>query len=303
MRKYRNDLVTQGQASPPELGLEVSAVISSVLSGAVGLKVLDVGCGLGTQAKLIKSQCGALVGDMVGVDWSPATVAFHEARAEVYSQVSLCDSERLPFADQSFDLALSMENLEHLYGDRSVAAIRELLRVAKHVLISTPLPADCINFRWLYPELVEAVLDDEPISTHDFVCLESAVHKSTLFPSSMMAAGFQSCAEHHGIFFAQSANVAPHLIQCVGIPERDKMTQGDLKMNYLQLLADSASLNATIVAHPCHQADLERARALKVQQAQQEPSIGAEPRPAVGFIGRLRAWNRARVSQRRTTRL
>ncbi|MBH1986260.1 MAG: methyltransferase domain-containing protein [Burkholderiales bacterium] len=225
-----------------------------------GVSVIDVGCGLGHQMRLIKDALPGLFARVEGIDWSPATVAKHQNdQHSVYDKVTLCGSDKLPCLDQDFDFALSMENLEHLYGDRSIGAISEMMRVARRLIVTTPLPSECINFAWIYPEIVEAILDDVPLSEHDFICLESAVHKSTVFPSSMVDAGFTHLPKGHGYYCGNSSAIDVSLIKCVGVDERavyavDAFENSSLKTRYLKLLAHSVELHKSILASPHHQA-------------------------------------------------
>jgi SAM-dependent methyltransferase len=90
-------------------------------------RVLEVGCGPGTNAAALQRETGYLV----GVDASPlalrlATHAPPEARFDA----GVCgDVTRLPFADESFDLALALDVIEHV--DDDAAATRELVRVLR----------------------------------------------------------------------------------------------------------------------------------------------------------------------------
>jgi SAM-dependent methyltransferase len=45
--------------------------------------------------------------------------------------LAVCDARRLPFADQSFDHALTISVLEHILGDGDTRALRELFRVLR----------------------------------------------------------------------------------------------------------------------------------------------------------------------------
>ena len=80
-----------------------------------------------------------------------------------HNTVLLCSSDRLPVDQNNFDIALSLENVEHLYSEQVIKAIDEMKRVAKTIIISTPTPAMCINLPWLMPEIVEAIRDNAPI--------------------------------------------------------------------------------------------------------------------------------------------
>jgi SAM-dependent methyltransferase len=259
VRTYRHLLVTAGQASPPDLGHEVVAILKELISAKdihSGLSVVDVGCGLGHQMALIKGALPDLFSRVEGIDWSPATVERHKNDPDsVYDKVTLCGSDRLPYGDRYFDVAISMENIEHLYDDICVGAVAEMARVASRLIVTTPLPSQCINFAGLYPEIVEAIMDDVPLSEHDFICLESAVHKSTVFPSSMVAAGFSRMGRGHGYYVGESNNIDVAQIRSVGIDQSkvyllDADGGGVLKSKYLRLLAQSAELHKEILVSP-----------------------------------------------------
>jgi SAM-dependent methyltransferase len=92
-------------------------------------RVLDVGCGPGGVAIWTANRFGCRVH---GIDLVPAHVdractAAAEAGSSVRVQFQKADARRLPFADGSFDRALSVEALYHVHP-RSQAA-RELARV------------------------------------------------------------------------------------------------------------------------------------------------------------------------------
>ena len=95
--------------------------------------LLDAGCGEGHAIE----QLGSLIPlRYVGIDANPACVAWCKERfpGREFSQQSVL---ALPYADQSFDVVLCMEVLEHL--DDPAAAVRELSRVAKvGVVLSVP---------------------------------------------------------------------------------------------------------------------------------------------------------------------
>jgi 2-polyprenyl-3-methyl-5-hydroxy-6-metoxy-1,4-benzoquinol methylase len=272
VRLARQIITAEGQASPPELAHTVAQIFRRQFEGHVregrGLSVLDVGCGLGSQMKIIADSLPSLFSRIEGIDWSPATVAKHHAdAASIYAQVKLCNSKSLPYEGGSFDVALSMENLEHLYGHDSIDAIREMARVAKTVIITTPLPRTCIHLDWLRGELAEAVLDVVPLSRHDYVCLESTVHKSTIFPRSMLEAGFVAFkskagfTSEHGMYFANSQDIRFDAIRVLGIDEHQldeylpcasAESLGDYKQRYLALLAKSIKLRDEIARHPAN---------------------------------------------------
>ena len=80
---------------------------------------------------------GGLGGRMVGVDFSPAALAWNQAHGMAQSPLNVADVHHLPFPDDSFDLVLCLEVLEHLPD--SALGLQELLRVARdYVLVSVP---------------------------------------------------------------------------------------------------------------------------------------------------------------------
>jgi len=92
----------------------------------MGGLVLDVGCGTGQLGAAIASEGY----DVFGVDLSPAMVARARERglAGTFSAVTTA----LPFAAESFDLALTVATLHHLETPERVAAtVHEMGRVVK----------------------------------------------------------------------------------------------------------------------------------------------------------------------------
>lgn len=98
---------------------------------APGQRVLDVGCGTGTQTIAIARQV-APGGSVTGVDVSPEMLASarrRSAQAGVAIEFRHSDATALPFPDQSFDrvmMCMAMHMLPE--ADRS-ACLRELARV------------------------------------------------------------------------------------------------------------------------------------------------------------------------------
>jgi SAM-dependent methyltransferase len=254
LREYRKALTTSGQTSPPKLAQRVVRALARLKrKGRIesGISVVDVGCGLGVQLRRIDSVMPGFFARKTGVDWSPATFEFHHRREDkIYDEVHLCDSARLPFPDKNFDFALSMENLEHLYSDGCIGAIRELCRIARYVLITTPWPRDCVNVNWLNHELREAAFDRVPMGERDFQCMESAVHKSTVYPNSMVEAGFSIMSFKHGIYFAASDKIDAGRIKYTSMEDIRSGNVGDigndLRLLYLRLLIKSLALNDVI---------------------------------------------------------
>lgn len=98
-----------------------------------GESVLDVGCGTGTLAIAATRRVGPS-GSVDGIDASPQMVVrarWKAARAGLKPTFQVAVVERLPFADQRFDLVLSTLMLHHLPKATRQQCAREIGRVLK----------------------------------------------------------------------------------------------------------------------------------------------------------------------------
>jgi SAM-dependent methyltransferase len=98
-----------------------------------GARVLDVGCGPGTDTLPLAEMVGP-AGRVTGIDFDPAMVAEADRRtreAGVADRVEHCqgDATALPFGDGEFDAVRSERLLQHLRDPE--AALREMVRVAR----------------------------------------------------------------------------------------------------------------------------------------------------------------------------
>ncbi len=113
-RAWAEDLAYPDElAGVPESAVESYAGVANPFSlGRLspGERVLDVGCGAGTDT-LVAAQMVTPVGHVTGIDMTPemlakARVAAAEMKATNVELVE-GDVEQLPFADQSFDVVIS----------------------------------------------------------------------------------------------------------------------------------------------------------------------------------------------------
>ena len=97
-------------------------------AGARGLRVLEIGCGLGTDGAQF-AKAGA---DYIGVDLTDAAMDLARKRLEIEGlpgEFRVADAENLDFADESFDLVYSHGVLHHTPD--TARAVCEIHRVLK----------------------------------------------------------------------------------------------------------------------------------------------------------------------------
>jgi SAM-dependent methyltransferase len=97
-------------------------------SGYAGKRVLEVGCGAGTD--LVRFARGGAI--VAGVDLSPSAIALARRNLEqqgLTADLREADGEHLPFADDSFDLVYAHGVLQYTANSRALAA--ECRRVLK----------------------------------------------------------------------------------------------------------------------------------------------------------------------------
>lgn len=95
-------------------------------------RVLDVGCGTGALALLIKHVHPGV--DVAGVDPDPKALARagrKAARAGVAIRFDRAYADALPYADGTFDRVVSSMMLHHVPPDEKAPALREMRRVLK----------------------------------------------------------------------------------------------------------------------------------------------------------------------------
>jgi SAM-dependent methyltransferase len=88
---------------------------------------------------------------VVGIDLHAKTLS--EARSESNGDIRLrlarADALRLPFADASFDYAVTNMFLHHLDDDQVVVVLREMARVARRGIVAADLNRDAWAYRWI----------------------------------------------------------------------------------------------------------------------------------------------------------
>jgi len=114
------------------------------LTSLRGKKILDVGCGPGTYG-LMLAQCG---NEVVGVEISPASVQEANRRAKekgVTFTAQVGDLEKLPFADNTFDVCFCGWVLHHFPDvDASVSELARVLKPGGIISLSEPNEANAV---------------------------------------------------------------------------------------------------------------------------------------------------------------
>lgn len=102
--------------------------VAAEFAGARGLRVLEIGCGLGTDGAQF-AEAGA---NYTGIDLTNAAIELARKRFELSDlpgEFLVADAENLDFADDSFDLVYSHGVLHHTPD--TALAVREIYRVLK----------------------------------------------------------------------------------------------------------------------------------------------------------------------------
>jgi SAM-dependent methyltransferase len=84
--------------------------------------ILDVGCGTGMLLTELSD-----IGEITGIDISQLAVDFCKARG--LSNVAVSDGTTIPYSNESFDMVLALDVIEHIQDD--AVAAQEILRVLK----------------------------------------------------------------------------------------------------------------------------------------------------------------------------
>jgi len=111
------------------------ALIRSVAGDLHGKRVLDCGCGAGDYVHAFSTLQAAAA---VGVEYQAAKLWGRERR-ESSAQLAAADVERLPFPDDSFQLAIANEMLEHVPDDASgLLEMRRVLEPGGLLVVFSP---------------------------------------------------------------------------------------------------------------------------------------------------------------------
>lgn len=104
-----------------------------------GQEVLDFGCGSGYGTARIAQTCKRIV----GIDIAAEAITYAQAKFKAdnlqFARIEPADGQPLPFDDQSFDVVLSFQVIEHVPDvHRYLAEIRRVLRPGGLLVVATP---------------------------------------------------------------------------------------------------------------------------------------------------------------------
>jgi glycosyltransferase involved in cell wall biosynthesis len=119
----------------------------SILKKIRGSNILDCACGVGRWGYLLKGR------NVVGID----LIKSYLSQAKKYEEVVLGSVVYLPFRSNYFDTVLAIELIEHLSKEEGILFLREIRRVSKHVVLSTPKNFEPVYFGDTHPETHRSV--------------------------------------------------------------------------------------------------------------------------------------------------
>lgn len=105
----------------------------------VGKLVLDIGCGDGALTGLLAKEKAKVIG--VDLSYLGIQLAMQEfAKISIEPDLANAEGTRLPFSDNSFDVVVMSEVIEHLQTpERTLAEIVRIITPNGRLLLSTPL--------------------------------------------------------------------------------------------------------------------------------------------------------------------
>lgn len=125
----------------------INTYLSGLKLGSSRLRILNVGCGTGGNMPIIEKY-----GEVKNIDVSKEAIMFMKKSGY---EAELVDGPTLPFSDNSYDMVVALDVLEHIDKDKS--ALVEWLRVLKpNGVILFTVPA----YQWLW--------SDHDVSLHHY---------------------------------------------------------------------------------------------------------------------------------------
>ena len=129
------------------LATKVADKIESLIADNPSFAMLDLGCGEGYYSRQIKQQLPAIL--QYGIDNSKPAI-IKAAKADKSAHYAVASSDKLPYADNSFDLALKV------YAPANDEELQRVIKLQGYLLTITPAPRHLWQLRqFIYQEVRE----------------------------------------------------------------------------------------------------------------------------------------------------
>ncbi|MDX2169834.1 MAG: class I SAM-dependent methyltransferase, partial [Deltaproteobacteria bacterium] len=201
---------------------------------------LDVGSGFDIFPELIHARYGA---EAFYSDFTHAMNLPYGAAASRLDHAVTVNAARLPFPDDSIDLVMASEVLEHLV--RPIEVIAELVRVARRYVVMTSLEALAVN-RWERARQHWHIDTRQPhVERNFFLAAELDaifgprwLHENLLFAPALPASTFAGAAEQAAAYAAldQRAGLVAALVRAAAV---DGHGDGAMGIVLVKPLADA----------------------------------------------------------------
>lgn len=131
-------------------------LVQQYLGLVEGKRVLEISCGRGGFSRLLASR-GAV---MFGADFSETALKIAQSRIVADGvngkavRLTQADAHNLPYADESFDIIISCETIEHLQDP--LAALKEMARVCRAeglIYLTTPNYFNAMGLYYIYARM------------------------------------------------------------------------------------------------------------------------------------------------------
>jgi SAM-dependent methyltransferase len=110
----------------------VLGLVGKIIAGRARSRIVDIGCGAGATLKRLEER-----GEATGVDLSAQAIRYSRQRG--CRRLCLVEEEQLPFGDNTIDLVVSSDVIEHMDHDYlHLREYRRILRGGGLLLITVP---------------------------------------------------------------------------------------------------------------------------------------------------------------------